>query len=87
MVPASEAWTLIKPDSEGSPGEGAGLGSGRRCARSGPPAAHLQGAPFTWNASFSLLQAFQRLWPFPLFLGLPCWSRSFLAGVSISKLF
>ena len=80
MIPASEAWTLIKPDSEGSPGEDAGLGSGRCCARSGPPAAHLQGAPFMWNASFSLLQAFQRLRPFPplprlaLLVPLfPCW--------------
>lgn len=44
-------------------------------------------APFTWNTTFSLLQAYQGPRPFPLFLGLPSWSRSLLAGVSISQQF
>lgn len=43
MVPASEAWTLIKPDSAGSPRGAAGLDSGPSRVGSGPPAAHLQG--------------------------------------------
>lgn len=72
---------------QGAPGEGAGLGSGLLCVGSGLPAAHLQGAPFTWNSTFSLLQAFQRPRPFPSFLGLPCWFHCLLAGVSISQQF